>query len=255
MGKQIYTCKHCGRKYEKKLYYEKHVLGCEILMMSCDERRIDLQHRDDTPTHRRLFELVTEMAVKVTKLESELTELKRLQKTQEKEKIKITDWLNRQYTPTHCFNQWIETLPNLLTEKHLEHIYEHDHIEGLLNIMYDIIPSECHDNIPLRSFNQKDNELYIFKNNEWCSIEKKDFTKLEHIITKCLHGFYISYSKENAHKILNFNSDYGLNSVKQIQKIYGTKFKPEQISSRLKKGLYKHIKKNIKTLTDCEMIY
>ena len=29
--KPIYRCKHCNKTYRRKIYYNRHVAGCEIL--------------------------------------------------------------------------------------------------------------------------------------------------------------------------------------------------------------------------------
>ncbi len=69
-----YCCAHCNRVYQRKIYYERHVLVCEMMSKPKKQRDTELEELSDTPTTRKLYDVVLEMGKKISDMEKRINE-------------------------------------------------------------------------------------------------------------------------------------------------------------------------------------
>ena len=150
-------CCFCSKKFTRKTYYDRHILICELLSKSKKERNVEMEEHKDTPTVRKLYEIIMEMSIKYKKMEEKLEELSKYVDTKKK-KINIIEWLNTTCKSSACapFELWMKKIK--VERKHLESIFSHDYVYGALHILKDF------NNEHIRCYDQKDDTLFIFTN-------------------------------------------------------------------------------------------
>ena len=153
-------------------------------------------------------------------------------------------------------------------------MFKHDYIHGCIEIIKDLLSSTDLNKLPLKSFNQKENTLFIArldtskcdeerndndKNKEsssdikWEIMSDKIFIEFISKISKQLLTEFIKWQKENADKIYEdeFSNKYAVN----FQKILGGNNTQEYNNSRIKKELYKYLKTNLKNIIEYEFSF
>ena len=108
----MYSCSFCQRIYQRKLYFDRHVIACEFLSKSNRERSLELEELDDTPNLRDLYKIIMELAAKCNNLEYQINDIKKATNIK-KQKLNIIDWLNQHKssdTERITFNQLLNNI-------------------------------------------------------------------------------------------------------------------------------------------------
>jgi hypothetical protein len=155
-------CGYCSKSFTRKSYYDRHVLVCELLIKSTKERNLATEENQDTPTVRKLYEIIMEMTLKYQKMEKKVEELSKYIENK-KRKLNIVDWLNANYKNVgERFDIWYKTIK--VERKHLETIFTRDYVNGVLHVLKDHLETYIKNGemeIPIRAYDEKDNILYI----------------------------------------------------------------------------------------------
>jgi hypothetical protein len=155
-------CGYCSKSFTRKSYYDRHVLVCELLIKSTKERNLDTEEKQDTPTVRKLYEIIMEMSLKYQKMEKKVEELSKYIDNK-KRKLNIVDWLNSNYKNAgERFDIWYKTIK--VERKHLETIFTRDYVNGIFHVLKDYLDIYIKNDdkeIPIRAYDEKDNILYI----------------------------------------------------------------------------------------------
>jgi hypothetical protein len=157
-------------------------------------------------------------------------------------------------------------------------MFKHDYIHGCIEIIKDLLSSTDLNKLPLKSFNQKENTLFIATldrsnckeegnhnyNNDndnykessdikWEIMSDKMFIEFISKISKQLLTEFIKWQKENTDKIYEdeFSNKYAIN----FQKILGGNNTQEYNNLRIKKELYKYLKTNLKNIIEYEFSF
>jgi hypothetical protein len=111
-------CKHCGKKFTRKIIYNRHIILCEILNNPKTKRESQCEKEEvlDIPSHEQMYNIILELAFKCSTLEKKVEELSSYSGSGsgggglglKKPKIHILDWLNANITPTRNFTEWLE---------------------------------------------------------------------------------------------------------------------------------------------------
>ena len=180
---------------------------------------------------------------KIDKLEKKLENQQRWIQRQKK-KISIIDWLNDNCNPNVNFKQWYSTLN--ITSQDLNFIFEHDFIQGLNYILQRKLPIKNEINFPIRSFQQKLNELFIFNGDTWELLDIDEFSKMINHIHKKIHTVFAEWNKIQQKRI-----DYGNNVdetyYKNVSKVMGGKYSREEALRKIKFKLFNYLKFNLKS--------
>ena len=253
--KTNYTCASCHRGYQRKLYYSRHVLLCEIMSKTVKERQQENEEQADTPTVRVLYDVILELTSKLRHMEGRVEELTKWADVK-KRKINILEWLNANHITQCEGGGTFETLLVQLavTRQHLEYLFRNDYVSTILQILQEKLPLD--DGLkanPIQAFDQKVNVLFAYSGAEgWCIVTDVMFQKLLYVADKKLLGEFIKWQTENAANMAD--DDFAIKYALNVKKAMGGSLTREQIYSRVKIDMYKYLKVCMKNITECEFV-
>ena len=250
MSNKEYMCRHCERTYKRKIYYEKHILLCQLHDLNKKDKDIRIQELDDTPCIRSLYEMVLELAKQNNDLKTQINNINKFI-TIKKKSISIIDWLNNNFNKDNdnTFIDFYIFINNInIEDKHLEYIFKLNYINGVKCILEDIFNNYDVDTIPIKSFVQKENQLFIYLHNKWSQITNNEFQKMINIISKKIMSLFIKWQNKNIDKL--YDDDFSIEYTKNVQKIMSGNLSNYEISNKLKINMYKYFKVNIKTIIE-----
>ena len=250
--KMTYTCASCHRGYQRKLYYNRHVLLCEIMSKTVKERQQENEEQADTPTVRVLYDVILELTSKLRQMEGRIEELAKWAELK-KRKINILDWLNTNHTQGRggSFESLLGQLT--VTRRHLEYLFRNDYVSTILQILQEHLPLE--DGLtanPIQAFDQKANVLFAYCGPAWCIVTDVMFQKLLYVADKKLLGEFIKWQTENAANMAD--DDFAIKYALNVKKAMGGSLTREQIYSRVKIDMYKYLKVCMKNKTEYEFV-
>ena len=154
-----YKCTFCGRGYQRKIYYSRHVALCELMCKSIKERQLENQEFDDTPSVRVLYDVILEMSKKMSTMEQKMNEMSKWVDTK-KRKINIINWLNEN---NKDMTLTVEDLIGRIKVKrsHLEYLFEEDYIGTIVLVLKELLPLK-EDTNPIKAFEHKPNTLFVY---------------------------------------------------------------------------------------------
>lgn len=242
----MYSCQHCGRVYKIKTYYTRHVATCQILNKTSKEMRDDEECMADTPNIRDLYDIILEMNSQITTLKKKVKLLEKTHQTKQ-QKIKIVDWLREQSLPNITWDVWIENL--LFTKGNLENVFQNDIVCAIYRCIKDDYEKKEDNNIPMRSFEQKPNSLFIYNSDGWVEINAKDLdNSICKIHKKCMQEFL--RWQERAESEMT-TQDFTRVFTENIRKINNKT--TSYISKKIFQKLQDEYKINIKSLINIEI--
>jgi hypothetical protein len=245
MQNQGHQCIYCSRTYKRKDNYSKHVVSCAFF------HNLHLQSRDDfnlsvedVPNPREMYHLMKEMAHKCHELEKKVAHLE--QTVNIRQKKQIITWLNTHRGAASLVPSLYEWTKSLhVTDETLNTVFKQDLTEGIKEVLSHAIAGEKPrraggTQIPLASFTQKANTLYVYMEHEngttWAvassdNIEKMIFTVAREIMRKFMewrteHEAAISESEDMKDK-----------EILYMIKVNGSRVPEEKRTSDIKKWL------------------
>lgn len=237
-----YNCEYCNKKYKRKYHFDRHVLVCRVISISTGDLEIKCQESADTFTPEQTSKLILELYKRVTDAETRLRQIT----VAERKKINIIDWLNtKEDIPEIDFYEWLGRI--VIEKSGLELIFSNDYIEGVLLILE---PHLSEENIPIKAFDKKSNQLYIYT-DKWILVSANEFNKILGILSKKIMTRGLHWNNEN---INNNTEEFTTNMPILIKKLNGGNFKKERISSALRKGIYNKIKVEIHNVIECQFV-
>jgi hypothetical protein len=251
------TCLHCHREYQRKVYFDRHVITCQFLSKSNKERQLEFEELADTPSTRDLYKIVMELAAKCNQLETQLKEVTKWA-TIKKQKLNILDWLNEHSVNEQRVNEVggcasFKDLLNAITitQDDLNVLFDTDYTGGVMHVLKRHLNNS--EVSPLCAFTSKVNVFYVFTEKEWVLCNNEYYNKLMHLLDKQFMGAFIQWQNENKHK--GSSDDFALLYSKNMKKVMGGAFTREQLYSRIKKELYTHIQCDPPNILEYEISY
>lgn len=252
-----YTCKSCHRAYQRKTYYNRHVLLCEIMRKSVKERQLENEERADTPTVRALYEVILELANKMNIMERQIKDLSKLA-DYKKRKINILDWLNETHQPDNQTAIEDFMVGIKVERKHLEHLFQHDYPSAVFQLLREYLPLNldldgCGGSI-IKAFDQKTNVLFVYSKTQaqWIIMPEQIFKNLLHRLDKLFLAEFVNWQKENTSKMEQ--DDFAMKYAQNVKKVMGGNLSRDQIYSRIKIDLYKYLKVGAANITEYEFV-
>ena len=248
------NCPSCFREYQRKSYYDRHIIVCNLINKTKNERKLENEERDDTPTIRELYIVVMELAKKNGQLEERMQEMIKWNNIQ-KNKINIVDWLNLNYTKEiHDVKEWITNNKDksLVQREHLDYMFKEDYVTGMTNILKQLF-SNTDDRRPFRVFSSKENTLYIYTNESAWRISENDneFIQVLYLLDKQLMEEFVTWQTEIEDKI--HNDKIAVMFSKNVKTVMGGSIAREQLYSRVKKQFYKYIQTDTSSISTYEL--
>lgn len=253
----IYTCKHCYKEYKRKSSFDRHILVCELIK----RKKITNDDDDDTPSTKKLYEIILELAKKNDELEQKVNKLtSKIEKwiDVKKKKINILEWLNHNIIPTDTYEELTSKMLLSIDRRQLEKIFEYGHVKGYSKILYSLFENNG-ESYPVKAFEQNNNCLYIFdfnietNKNEWYTLSNEMFNKFLNNVSKLIMKEYITWKDENKHRLVNDNFAVECNT--NLLKVLGGQMSIQEVNHQLKLNLYKHLKTNIKNVIEFDFTF
>ncbi len=257
----MFTCEHCTRSYQRKLYFERHVITCEFLSKTKKERALESEELADTPSVRELYSIIMTLAAKCTQLETKLTAINKWVHIT-KQKLNIIDWLNTTYLKEAAaaaeaaavsYDDWLLTLQ--VGQKDLQVLFTTDYVGGVTSFLKQhlSIQNDEAEARPIRAFTGKENTFYIC-NKTWLRCEEAVFTKLMYTLDQQFLREFIVWQNQNKNRMAtddSFSDVY----AKNMKKVMGGAFTREQLYSRIKKDLYQHLREDPPNIVEYETTF
>lgn len=243
----MHTCS-CGKKYKRLKTFQEHRALCEMLRLASKDESRD--HLLETPSMIDMWLAMKVLINKNTRLEKEMKKLKNWVATQ-KQKLSIIDWLNENSRPMTCYKRWVENIE--LDGDDLEMIFTHNFIGGMFHILSRQLPISSDIEHPIKAFDQKINQLFIYKDEKWTIMDKDDFKKLINNLHHKLQRVFSAYNKKNEHIINNFSKNDKW--YKNISKVMGGPLPYDKSVSKINFKIYNYLKFNLKSVTKYEFTF
>ena len=174
-------CKYCNKYFHFKDLYDQHEITCEFMFRTRRQKDREDDYIEKLPTPQEQFKLIQYLTLKVNRLENDVARLK-INAGTRKRKL-VLDILNNPTNPKPniLFEERIKIIT--LNEEDLYAVFSEDNTNGIISAL-----NRCltYNNIPICSFQQKDNSIYIwttkFNNSEinepiWIMLDYKVFQK------------------------------------------------------------------------------
>ncbi len=248
--KTKYSCSFCMRKYVVKTYFDRHVATCELVHKTKKERNQDMEALADTPDHRQLYEMVLALSLKNKELEEKIAGLEKWANIRKK-RLHVKDWLDENYKDVASFDVVIDELR--ITKNHFEIVCEYDYIEGITMILKEYLPLENEADLPIKAFDQKDNVLFVKNDNGWETMSPNELNQVITGIAKKIMDHFVQWQETNKDKTKQ--DRYQDLYVDRLQKVIGGNFKKDQIFTKIRRNIYKHLKMNLKNVVQFEFMF
>ena len=266
MNNISYCCTYCNKIYKRQHAFNNHLAKCKlnknIKIVSSNDNNYKMQYNKNI-SNETIFNMLLDLNNKYEKLQADYDELKKHTNIV-KNKISILDYLNNNYQNLSLdFIEFTKLISIGLEEINI--IFKKDYIEGILEIIINNInninnitdKTNTKNNInilPIKAFNQKENNLYIYlKNiNCWKLMEANEFNNFVRYFNKNILNIFARWN-ENAKLTLN-NEDYSDLYVVNMKKVIGGNFEKKNVNNILKNKLYKHLKCDLKKVISYDFI-
>ena len=253
-------CQCCGKEYKRKINLDKHFVLCEIVHKAKrKDKRTDKEAEEideALPSQKQVYKMLLELALKYNKLE-EKVELMNKWVDKTKKKINVLDWLNNSSNlkPELVFDNLADSL--IIIESDLDLLFNSDFYDTLNEIFIRNIYNKDGTEIPLFSFIQKTNTIYVYNRDistlelGWIELSKE---KLIYFMNKVHFKIVKALSEWNKKNIDKINSSDKMAEIytKAKIKLMGIDFKHEQTLSKVRLGIYNKMKKDMKALIEYE---
>ena len=253
-------CMYCGKMYKTTRGLNKHVILCEILYKSKNNKNYKKDEEDEEeliPSNKYMYNILMDLTLKYYKLEEKVNFMHQIVVKKTK-KINIIDYLNNHIKPVQNFEDFIHNIK--ITDSDIEYMYNNS-ILDTINEILKIHLKDCED-LPLMSFTQKQQMLYCYVKNGTKTIETTETSHKWEILTKELliplltnihiklsKGLY-EWKKKNMH-IINNDAQCILYD-KTFSKLMSIEYKNESVIKQITNMIYSKTKKEIREIIELE---
>ena len=250
MSKSELQCPCCFRKYKMKVYYDRHISACKLLHQSKKERQDIIETRADTPEVRELYEMILALAEKNKELEAKVEELTKWANIKKK-RLHVKEWLDEHYPDAETFDSVIAATD--LTDEQYDFVCKYDYIEGIIMILKTIFPLDDESSLSIKAFDQKDNTFFVKKEDGWAVLSTSELENMISIIGKSVMTKFVDWQTKNQHRL--HEDSYTEVYTSTLQNVIGGNYTREQSFTRIRRGLYKYLKMNLKNVIQFEFMF
>ena len=119
-------------------------------------------------------------------------------------------------------------------------------------ILKEYLPLENEADLPIKAFDQKDNVLFVKKKDGWETMNPNELNLIVTGIAKKIMNQFVQWQEIN--KDRTEQDKYQDLYVDRLQKVLGSNFKKDQIFTKIRRNMYKHLKMNLKNVVLCEFM-
>lgn len=250
-------CVYCGKSYKTKCRLDKHLVLCETIYRSKNNKntkKIYVIDDDDDieemklPSQRQMYNIILELTMKCNKLEEKIEQMNKWVE-RKKKKINVLDLLNSTIKPHFVFNNIAKQI--IIDDEILNCLFSNGFVSAFSEIMLKNIFEKKNEQQQQLPFSSIENKIFVYKNNSWCELEKEGLLQFMNMINiklvKGLTDWREKLEVQNAfsdNKIEQFN--------KTLSKLLNNNFKQETLFNKIKGIICEQIKIDIKSLIECE---
>ena len=246
-----YRCGTCTRNFNRKTYYEKHILACEHMGKGKFIQEAEAQEDADIPSQKQLYQMVLSLAEKCEKMEHEMATLRKyVEKT--KKKINILEWLRDNSDETVNYNDWVESFE--VTDSQLNNMFKYGYIDGVYLIIQQNLPISSIQSHPIKCFNQKSNQFFMYQDNEWILMDQLLVTKMIRQMNRKIMIKFLSWKEEHNDRIQTddrFHETY----IGYQRIVLGGNRSKEQSYRMITSKLYNYLKCDLKNIIQYEFVF
>lgn len=247
-----YRCTTCEKNYSRKSSYDKHLILCDFLIKSKEEKKIINEESSDLPNYTQLVNIVQELSLKYIRLENQLSDMQKWVE-KKKKKINVVIWLNDTIHPTKTFLQWTSGLK--VEQRHFEFLLENTIIQTFQLILEEnVTNASCQSEIlPIKCFSQKSNLLYIYDSADsgWRVMAFEDFIKILKPVQTQLLNALIQWKTIKKEEI-DADDKLSILYSKTIIKLMNVSFVQDSTTNKIRSQLYTYLKVDLKNLIEYE---
>jgi hypothetical protein len=239
-------CAVCNKQYTRKSSLDKHKILCDFKLKTQRERQIEVEELGDMPSNYQLIQIVQELSLKISFLEEKMNEMQKLLNNKKK-KMDVILWLNSNINPPVGFLEWVNT-SIIVTVEHFEHLMKHQMHETIQKVFEHNLPQNGAF-YPICCFSQKQGIFYICEKNEhgvpeWTQLELSNMTLILKILQNNMIKALTIWKTDNK-QLIETNDKVSDSFNKAIIKLMDISFSQDSKMSRIKNGLYNHLKMNV----------
>jgi hypothetical protein len=261
-----YSCQYCNKKYVRKNAFNNHLLVCKFNRVSKDYALFDSEESGADSINiqnmninmNSIFRLLMHLHNKYEKLETDYNELKKYVAIT-KNKINIIDYLNENF----CYDSfdYVDFIKSIkIGSEDLEKVFKHDYVNGMFEILFDIIKcyNERNFDLPIKAFSHKENVFYIYlksgndESGKWIIMDETYLSTLIKQIDRPLLKLFLEWKSINEVKMdkERFSEIY----ILYMKKVIGGNFEKRNTKIMIKNKLYKELKVDLKNIVSYEFV-
>lgn len=237
-------CPYCTKEYSRQSSLNKHVLLCDFLNKSKQEKKIEEEEIDNLPSYKELVTIVQELALKNKRLEEKMGQMEKWIETKKK-KVNVIQWLNQHATPSITYTEWCQQIK--VAAQNLVHLFDNTISDTAIKI----IQENLRELLPIYAFDQKTNAFYIFVDGAWVEMTNINFSNLLIKIQNRLLEEINIWRTNNAAQ-LHANDKMSDAYNKTIMKLMNINSVQDGTVGKIKTGMYQMIKVDIKNMIEYE---
>jgi len=232
-------CPYCNTEKKTKVCYDRHIAVCEFISVSAKERRQHSDYSERVLSQQEITQIVIHLCEENSKLKKEVEQLKKCSVVTTKRNIE--DYLLHLPVPTVLYNFWISQL--IVTDSIYQSLLETNLTEAIKRLF----ESNIKPDIPLKAFQQRSNNIYIYDDGKWRCIVLEEFENLIAILSHRFLKKYVEWKTNNREQI---ESSIELRELDMnyMRKANGLDKTPKNRSSEIKKWLFAKLKVDMKQL-------
>ena len=183
-----YSCPWCPKTYQRKIYYNRHVLCCALLQSQKQaEIEKEKEEREDIPTIKELYGMVQELGMKYADMMEKMETMVRYINYQKRalQKIPLLKILNKTRIPSVSWILWFKNLS--FKDNYLDLVFKYGLKEGIdwiLNDIFDGSGSLSDTVIPLWAWENRKGVVFGYDGKEWVIIGKENIDYLCNFLGK-----------------------------------------------------------------------
>jgi len=258
-------CIYCGKSYKTRNNMDKHLVLCETIYRSKNNKPPVSLSEDDIediqlPTQKQMYNIILELTMKYNKLEEKMEQMtKWIEK--KKKKMNVIEWLNTNVKPICTFNELINEIS--ITNDNIDTLLSSGFISAFAEVMtmniFEKKEKKEKNPFPIFCLDQKTNHIYVCTTQSdqsatpvWAEIEKETLIHFVNKIYMRMTKGLTDWKKqlESQHNFNDTNTDlYNRTLIKMLD----LNFKNETVLNKIKGVIYNGMKTDIKALIEYEI--
>jgi len=187
-----HKCEFCMTDKKTKRAYNSHIAICKFIHHSSKEKP-ENDFSDKQPSSSEIFAILMKICEENERLKKRVENL-------EKNNIiikrkSIDEYLAANTTHIVPYSTWMKNIR--ISENNLNLLFSTNLVECLKKVLEEHIEETTTEKLPLKTFTQKPNTIYIFDNEKWRVQTSEEFKQLVSVLSHRVLRKYLDWKIEN----------------------------------------------------------